>query len=158
MKKINSIVFALAILGLAACNSSGSGEQGSNDSITDTSKALETVVGTVPTNNVPANPPITGQVQGNIIESDSSGTEAVSENQKNYTNDKGDKITAVYKDAGDMGVADLKIKGEPFKLMRLEKKGGATSYSDGKRTWTVKADGSATLEKDNVVSNYREQK
>lgn len=158
MKKINSLACALAFLGLAACNSSGSGEQGSNDSITDTSKAMETVVGTVPTNNVPANPPLTGQVQGNIVQSDSSNAEGVAENQKNYTNDKGDKITAVYADSGDMGVANLKIKGEPFKLMRLEKKGSTTSYSDGKRTWTIKADGSATLEKDNVVSNYKEEK
>jgi|GEM_PF-5995259 len=91
------------------------------------------------------------------VDSTAAAAPAVDKNEKKYSNDKGEIITAVYHDSGDMGVAELKINGETIKLMKGEKAKGEVTYTNGKITWKLK-NGDATLEKDNVVTAYKEVK
>ncbi|MBZ4189581.1 MliC family protein [Niabella beijingensis] len=148
MKKQHMMIAAVFAI-LAACNNNPSAESTSPPPPGD-SQALPSVT------------PITDPADSVVVNTanvDSSGVaqEHVDKNEKKYSNDKGETITAVYHDSGNMGVAALKINGEDIKLMKGEKEKGATTYTNGKLTWKVK-DGEATLEKDNVVTVYKEVK
>ncbi|MCF3110443.1 MliC family protein [Niabella sp. CC-SYL272] len=145
MKK-QHLIMAAALAITVACNNNPSAE-GTPAPPTGDSQAL------------PSATPITDPADSVIVNTanvDSSGTPAptVDENEKKYTNDKGETIAAVYHDSGNMGVAELTINGETIKLMKGEKEKGATTYTNGKLTWKVKTD-EATLEKDNVVTVYK---
>ncbi|ANH83358.1 hypothetical protein A8C56_22335 [Niabella ginsenosidivorans] len=147
MKKINGIVLSMyALFAIAACNDSSQ----SGPALQDTGSA-NTV------QEFPANWPVTGQVDStkkNAPSPDSTGS--VNKDEKKYINSKGEIITAVYHDSGDMGVAELNINGAIVKLMKGAKKDGAVTYTNGKTTWSVK-EHTASLEKDNVVTDYKEE-
>ncbi|WP_300601710.1 cytochrome c class I [Niabella sp.] len=145
MKKQQVIMAAVFVMAVA-CNNNPSAE-GTPAPTAGDSTALPTATPlTDPADSVIAN-------TANV---DSTGTPApgVDKNEKKYTNDKGETITAVYHDSGNMGVAELTINGETVKLMKGEKEKGATVYTNGKLTWKVNAD-EASLEKDNVITVYK---
>ncbi|MGJ7032783.1 cytochrome c class I [Niabella hirudinis] len=149
MKKQNYLLSVVFIV-LLACNSNPSADSAPAPSSGDSATAPDMTPLTDPADSV----------RTNTATVDSTATAAppeVDKNEKRYSNNKGEIITAVYHSSGDMGVAELKIKGESVKLMKGEKENGATIYTNGKLTWKVKAD-EASLEKDNVVSVYKEVK
>ncbi|MCD2424618.1 MliC family protein [Niabella pedocola] len=148
MKK-QHVMMAAALAIVVACNNNPSAESTTTPPAGDSQ-------------TLPSMTPITNPADSVVVNTanvDSSGTAApgVDKNEKKYTNDKGETITAVYHDSGNMGVAELTINGETIKLMKGEKEKGATTYTNGKLTWKVKTD-EATLEKDNVVTVYKEAK
>ncbi|MBO9593772.1 MAG: cytochrome c class I [Niabella sp.] len=148
MKK-QHVMMAAALVIAVACNNNPSAERTTTPPAGD-SQAL------------PSMTPITDPADSVVVNTanvDSTGTPApgVDKNEKKYTSDKGETISAVYHDSGNMGVAELTINGETIKLMKGEKEKGATTYTNGKLTWKVKTD-EATLEKDNVVTVYKEAK
>ncbi|MBO9617441.1 MAG: cytochrome c class I [Niabella sp.] len=137
MKKI--MLFSLIVI--AACNSNAPAKPNSSDSM-------------------PANPAVAvAPAESSAVKTDAAASVAapVDKDEKKYTNEKGDLITAVYHDSGDMGIVVLKKDGASIQLMKGEKKDGATVYTNGKITWKIKG-GEALFEKDNVVSAYKASK
>ncbi|HEX7756243.1 MAG TPA: cytochrome c class I [Niabella sp.] len=146
MKKRNGVILSGCIaFAMMACN----GGAPSGAALQDTGSA-NTV------QEFPANWPVTGQVDSTKAGTPySDSTAVVNKDAKKYVNDKGAVVTAVYHDSGDMGVAELNINGTTVKLMKDAKKDDAVTYTNGKITWKV-SEQAASLEKDNVVTNYKE--
>ncbi|WP_008586652.1 hypothetical protein [Niabella soli] len=139
MKKM--MLFGMIVI--AACNSNAPAQPESSDSM--------------PANPTAAAAPATTPAESSVVKTDTAAGVAapVDKNEKKYTNEKGDVVTAVYHDSGDMGIVVLNKGGESIQLMKGEKKDGATVYTNGKITWKIKG-GEASFEKDNVVSVYKE--
>ncbi|WP_018630558.1 hypothetical protein [Niabella aurantiaca] len=147
MKKQNRLL-PVVFITLMACNSNPAADEAATPSSGDST--------TLPA-MTPITDPSSDSLRNNTANVDSVGAPKpeVDKNEKKYTSEKGEIITAVYHDSGDMGVAELKINGETIKLMKGEKEKGTVTYTNGKLTWKVKT-GEATLEKDNVVTVYKE--
>ncbi|SDD81864.1 cytochrome c class I [Niabella drilacis] len=146
MKKQNCLL-SLVFIAFMACNSNPSADSAPAPASGDSTTLPVSTPITDPADSVIAN-------TANTDSSAAAGPE-VDKKEKKYTNDKGEIITALYHDSGAMGIAELKINGETVKLMKGEREKGATTYTNGKLTWKVKA-GEASLEKDNVVTVYKE--
>lgn len=149
MKKQHVMMAAILAI-TVACNNNPSAEGTPASPAGDSTTLPSMTPITNPADSVIAN-------TANVDSSSTTGSTKVDQNEKKYTNDKGETIAAVYHDSGSMGVAELTINGETIKLMKGEKQKGATTYTNGKLTWKVKTD-EATLEKDNVVTAYKEVK
>lgn len=149
MKKQNRLL-PIVFIALMACNSNPSADSAPAPASGDSATAPDMTPLTDPADSIRTN---TATVDSTAI----AAPPEVDKNEKRYSNDKGEIITAVYHDSGDMGVAELKINGETIKLMKGEKEKGTVTYTNGKLTWKVKT-GEATLEKDNVVTVYKETK
>lgn len=141
----SNIVILMGIIISTACNSNTPAKPQASDSIAVSPNAAPVPGGT------PA--------EGGAVETDTSTTAvaSVDKSEKKYTSEKGDVITAVYHNSGDMGIVVLNKDGESIKLMKDAKKEGATIYTNGKINWKIKGN-EASFEKDNVVSVYTESK
>lgn len=148
MKKQTRLL-PVVFIALMACNSNPAADRAQAPSSGDSAALPAMTPLTDPADSVRANTA--------NVDSTAAAPPEVDKNEKKYSNDKGEIITAVYHDSGEMGVAELKINGETIKLMKGEKVKGELTYTNGKITWKLKT-GEATLEKDNVVTVYKEAK
>lgn len=143
MKKASLLIITITS-GLLSCNSGDSGNSKADSLVTPADSMVIALPDTGPVL------PDTGSVQP-----EEAVPGEIDKNKKTYKNAAGETISASYQDAGEMGIVDLTIGNTSHKLMKGEKKSGITAYSNGKITWSVKG-ATATLEKDNVVSEYKE--